>query len=261
VGHSVFLNRKQKKNKLQLVKNKMPIKAASIAPANLLFSKTGYTYGPHGKIVYVDYEEPRQQLDVMMGPFVFPFGLSAYDNSIGKLSVTVNIPDGSDMMNALEELDTYATEYLSKNLAPSWTPHVPPMRYVENCYTPMIQRTPYGGSLRLSLRPVPDDANRVRTLLMEKIWMDEDDHSKGYLTKKLEYGCLDDILEMFPHGCGGYVLARLNGFSFSKTDIRAKWEAVQVIKDSTHDGKIEQVKDKGAIDYYTTPISLDFLDN
>lgn len=203
--------------------------------SKLIFSKSGYTYGPSAKIVYVDYETPRKRLNVMLGPFSTPFGLSAYDNNMSKLSITLNVPHGSTTMQAMDVLDESLREgILQKHLLPAWTPHTPNADYVRNCYVPVLNESQYGGQMRIGVRLVPDDMSKVKPLVLSKEWADPDDHSKGYITKVIHYSSLEELCEIIHPQSRVHVTAQLNGIVFSRSDIRLKWEAAHIIKDNTY---------------------------
>lgn len=249
----------------QLSENNMSIltKITDVDPSKILFSKNAYTYGPSAKMVYANYESPRSSLNIMLGPAHAPFGISAYDHNLAKLSLVVNIPPGSESELAFNRLDDYLREGgLQKNMVASWTPHTPNMDYVKNCYVPTLNESPYGGQFKCSVRLVPDDPSKVKPLLLEKRWKDEEDHSQGFITERIHYDKPEDLFDIFPARSKVFVTAQLNGVIFSRSDIRLKWEAAHIIKDLTS-GAMEGEEDKGEVtrdSIFTTIPDLSFLE-
>lgn len=236
-------------------------RADNVSPSLVKFSKGGYTYGPNGKIVYCDYEHQRTPLNVMFGPCDAPFGISSYDNDPTKLSVTVNLDDESKEAKMLDTMDAYLMDTntgLQNKLQPTWTPQVPSADYVTRCYTPSRQANAYGGGqVRFTVRLCQDDPERIRPLLLAKEWQDPNDHSQGYAITRLEYTSWRDLEELFPRHCKVHVLGRLVGVVFQRQDIRLKWDAVQIIKDTTVGDTDESADDRDAL--YNTIPDLSFL--
>ena len=227
-------------------------------PKLIKFSKSSYTYGPSGRIMYTDYNGPRRSLNMVFGPCECPFGVSSYDNDPTKLSVSINIPEDHVVMESMAKLDDEMRETLSPY--PAWAGVAnfkPAADYIEKCYVPSCTPGIYGGQMRFAVRLCQDDPSKVRPLLLVKRWQDEDDKSKGYAVERLEYSSLDDLEELFPRRCQVHVMGRLVGAVFQRQSVKLKWEAVQIIKDTT----VSSTPEREVDDLYSTIPDISFLDN
>lgn len=234
-------------------------KITEVDPTKILFSKNAYSYGPSAKMVYTNYESPRSSLNIMLGGVHAPFGISSYDNDMAKLSLVVNVPNGSETEHAFDKLDDFMREGgLQKNMVPAWTPHTPNMDYIKNCFIPTLNKSPYGGQFKCAVRLVADDLTKVKPLLLEKRWKDETDPTAGFTTTKIEYDSPQELMGIFEPRCRVFVTAQLNGVIFARSDIRLKWEAVHIIKDTTYteDSAVDPVHEADAIFKTAPPLSF-----
>lgn len=230
---------------------------ADVKPSLVKFSKSGYTYGPAGKIVYTDYEVARTPLNVMFGPFNTPFGLSAYENDPSKISININIPEESEAFTHMKVFDREMETEISRGIQTSWTPHTPGPDYVKRNYTSAMVETMYGGSMRFTVRLCQDDLTKVRPLMLVKEYQDVNDPDAGMMTRRAAYNEWQDLMELYSRNSCVYILGRLVGFVFTRNEIRPKWDAVQVIKDTTVNAiKVDSI---AANDLYECPVDISFL--
>lgn len=224
----------------------------------LTFSRTAYSYGPSAKLVYVNLA-PKCPFNTVIGPFRSPFGISAYDNNMEKLSVSLTLPTDCEMYSTFEQFDEYFRDegHLQKMLLPAWTPHTPNADYVQNCYMPTLNDTPYGGQLKMSVRLVDKDPTKVRALMLEKRWKDDADHSAGFVTTVVDYKTPEDLLELYPARSLLYVTAQITGVVFSRNSIKWRWEAAHIIRDFTAEGANSESEGESI---FTTMPDLSFLE-
>ena len=218
----------------------------------VLLSRSSYGFGPSAKMVYTDYDGPRRNLDLLVGPFIAPFGLSRYQGDNTKISVGLRIPQNSPLLAHIEAFDKKVMASFLKmasdpkvnwNVGFMLTPDT-----VQRLWTPTIQSDAFGYMFRVAVRTT--DQGVMRALMLQKV---VNDNGQVEISNE-SHRSTDELLELFKPQSTIYGLVRLKGISISKTAISTKWDAIQLILDGSAAAK-EDLVDENLIN----PIPVELL--
>ena len=150
--------------------NMKPIQPQTLVPDQVILSRNSYSFGPSARMVYADYKQPRNHLDVLIGPVFMPFGISCFQDDLTKLSATFRFPTDHEQLAPLLAFDNALRDrIISTQSQATWASNFTYNQdNVNRLYVPFLSADAFNQyNLRCSIRTIPE-TNTLKPLFLVK---------------------------------------------------------------------------------------------
>lgn len=190
----------------------MIVKLADVDVEKLKIAKQLKDYGQYAKVQYADYDTDMTKLDVCLGPYRAPYGVSCFNGAIDRSTLVLDVSEDIALAGMMAGIDAKFRKSGISN------------KEISGCCDAMFRvHIP-------TFRGLEADEAKFRTTFFVKEY-----EKDGYTPMLTNVNGLkaEELCALFSGNHMYYVVARLVGCVYSNLRSGCRWEAMQIVMDKT----------------------------